>query len=220
MIQKETLKFLKELKKNNNRPWFEKHRPDYETAKSGFLMFTGQVIKSISSFDPPIGNLAAKDCVFRINRDVRFSKDKSPYKTNLAAYFNREGKKGNGAGYYLHLEPGKSFAAGGIWMPLPPQLAGIRQEIDYCFEEWNKLTGSPAFRKNFPGGLDHSDVLLRPPKGYEDSNPAIDFLKMKSFIVRRPFTDSALQQKDFLRSLSSTFRAMYPMLGFLNRAIT
>ena len=117
MLQPSTLQFLTGLKKNNNKSWFEQHRKQYELAREDFHLLVGTAIKSIAGFDAPIGNLSAKECVFRINRDVRFSKDKRPYKNNMAGYFNKGGKKSNGAGYYLHIEPGKSFAAGGIWMP-------------------------------------------------------------------------------------------------------
>lgn len=219
MIQPATLKFLKALKYNNNKVWFEGHRKDFETAKTDFSLFVEQVIKNIAVFDAPIGQLEVKDCIFRINRDVRFSKDKTPYKNNIAGYFNRGGKKSNGAGYYVHIEPGKSFAAGGIWMPLPADLAKIRQEIDYSFDDWKRLTGSSTFKKHFTKGLDNSDVLLRPPKGYEASNAAIGFLKMKSFVIRKRLADAEVLSKVFVKELSKTFNAMKPLIDFLNTAI-
>lgn len=219
MIQLATLKFLKNLKKNNNRPWFEVHRPQFELAKTDILSLAGGIIKHVASFDAPIGALNSKDCLFRINRDVRFSKDKSPYKTNLAAYFNKGGKKSNGSGYYVHIEPGKSFVAGGTWMPLPADLAKIRQEIDYGFDNWNKLTGSPAFKKQFPKGVTADVSLTRPPKGYDENNPAIHFIKMKSFIVSKAFTDAEIQSKSFVKEIAATFKAMKPMIDFLNTAI-
>ena len=218
MLQPSTLKFLKALKKNNNRPWFEEHRKQYETAKEDFLLFAEKLIAGIAAFDPPIAHLKAKDCTFRINRDVRFSKDKSPYKNNIAGYFNRNGKKANGAGYYLHVEPGKSFAAGGLWMPEPKDLAKIRQEIDYSFDAWKKVVGNPAFKKTFTEGV-KGEALVRPPKGYEDSNPAIDFLKLKTFVVSRPFTDTEVQNKTFVKDVAATFKTMKPMIDFLNHAI-
>ena len=101
MLQSTTLKFLKDVKKNNNKMWFDGHRKQYDTVKSDFLLLVEHLITDIASFDKPIGNLEAKKCTFRINRDVRFSKNKDPYKSNLAAYFNKDGKKGIGAGYYL-----------------------------------------------------------------------------------------------------------------------
>ena len=215
MLQSSALQFLKDLKKNNNKPWFDGHRKQYETVKTDFLFLVGQVISAISAFDRPIGSLEAKNCTFRINRDVRFSKNKDPYKNNMAAYFNKDGKKGLGSGYYLHIEPGKSFVAGGIWMPEPPVLAGIRQEIDYSFAEWKKIVESKAFKKIFPEGI-KGDTLTRPPKGYEENNPAIEYIKMKSFIVTRSFTDTEVKSKTFVSNVSKTFQAMKPLIDFLN----
>jgi len=219
MLQSATLKFLTDLKKNNNRSWFEGHRKQYEAVKEDFLLLTEQLITGIATFDPPIAHLKAKECTFRINRDVRFSKDKSPYKNNIACYFNRNGKKGNGSGYYLHIEPGKSFAAGGLWMPEPMALSKIRQEIDYSFDEWKKITGNASFKKSFTEGVKSGDTLVRPPKGYEESNPAIEYLKMKSFIVSKPFSNAEVQSKIFITEVTKTFKVMKPLIDFLNAAI-
>jgi len=149
MLQSPTLKFLKDLQKNNNKAWFDAHRQLYETAKTDFYALVEKLIPATAKFDAPIGQLAVKQCVFRINRDVRFSKNKAPYKNNMACYFNQAGKNGLGAGYYLHIEPGKSFAAGGIWVPEPQVLAGIRQEIDYNFTDWKKVIENKAFKKTY-----------------------------------------------------------------------
>jgi len=219
MLQPSSLKFLKELKKNNNKSWFEQHRNQYEITKADFHAFLEGLIPAVGSFDAPIGNLAVKDCIFRINRDVRFSKDKSPYKSNMAGYFNKGGKKSNGAGYYIHIEPGKSFAGGGIWMPLAPDLSKIRQEIDYNFMEWKKLVNNAAFKKTFTRGVLSDDTLVRPPKGYDETNKAIDYLKMKSFTVMRSFTDAEVQDKAFTKEAAKTFRIMKPMIDFLNTAL-
>ncbi len=219
MLRPSTLQFLKDLKKNNNKPWFESHRNQYETAKTDFHSLLEKLIPLIGAFDKPVGSLVVKDCIFRINRDVRFSKDKSPYKINLAGYFNKGGKKSNGAGYYIHIEPGKSFAGGGIWMPLPPDLSKIRQEIDYNFKDWKKIIGNPSFKKTFTHGIISEDSLVRPPKGYDETNPAIEFLKMKSFTVTRPFTDAEVQNKNFSKEVAKTFLVMQPVINFLNTAI-
>jgi uncharacterized protein (TIGR02453 family) len=218
MIQPSTLIFLKKLKKNNNKTWFDVHRKNYEDVKENFYLLVEKIIEGISVFDPPISQLKAKECTFRINRDVRFSKDKSPYKSNIAAYFNKNGKKGNGAGYYLHIEPGKSFAAGGLWMPEPKDLASIRQEIDYGLNDWKKIIQTPVFKKTFTEGI-KGESLVRPPKGYEPDNPAIEYLKMKSFIVSRPFTDAAILNKQFVNQVTGTFKAMKPLIDYLNAAI-
>lgn len=217
MLHTDTIKFLKDLKKNNNRQWFEQHRKRYEQCKEDILLLTDKLIKGIAAFDPSFAHLKAKECTFRINRDVRFSKDKSPYKNNFASYFNRQGKKGSGAGYYLHIEPGKSFAAGGLWMPEPAQLTKIRQEIDYNFKEWNKITANKAFKKLFTEGI-KGEALVRPPKGYNENNPAISFIKMKSFIVTTPFTDASVTNKNFVKEVQNAFKTMKPLIDFLNAA--
>ncbi|HMI78841.1 MAG TPA: DUF2461 domain-containing protein [Ferruginibacter sp.] len=219
MLQPSVIKFLKGLKKNNNKPWFDKNRDQYEAARSDFHSFLEQLIAAIAVFDKPIGTLAVKECVFRINRDIRFSKDKTPYKSNMAGYFNKDGKKSNGAGYYLHIEPGRSFAAGGMWQPIPPDLAKIRQEIDYNFNDWKKISNAPSFKKMFAEGINSEESLVRPPKGYDDNNPAIEYLKMKNFIVSRSFTDAGVQNKNFVKDVAKTFQAMKPLIDFLNTAI-
>ena len=218
MLQPSTLKFLKDLKKNNNKPWFDEHRKQYENSKADILVLTTQMINAIAIFDKPIGILQPKNCTFRINRDVRFSKNKDPYKSNMAAYFNKDGKKGIGAGYYLHIEPGKSFAAGGIWVPEPAVLAGIRQEIDYNYKEWQNIIKNKSFKKTFTAGIE-GDALVRPPKGYDENNPAIDFIKMKSFIVSKTFTDAEVQNKNFVKNIAGSCVAMKPVIDFINVAL-
>ena len=219
MLQLNTIQFLKDLQKNNNKPWFDANRSKYEAAKTDIRDMVAALIPAIAKFDPPIADLAVNDCTFRINRDVRFSKDKRPYKNNMAAYFSRGGKKASVAGYYFHCEPGKSYAAGGFYSPMPPQLAKIRQEIDYGFDEWKKIIHNKTFSKFFPEGVNGMEVLVRPPKGYDESNPAIEYLKMKHFIVSKPFTDTALQSKTLVKDVAKVFETMKPMLDFLNRAV-
>ncbi len=218
MLNQDTLKFLSGLKRNNNKFWFDAHRNQYDSARKDLLDQVDTLIKRIATFDAPVGNLAPKDCIFRINRDVRFSKDKQPYKTNMAAYFNKGGKKSNGAGYYLHIEPGNSFAAGGIWMPEPAVLAAIRQEIDYSYSDWKKLIEGKIFRKMFPDGLT-GDTLSRPPRGYDELNPAIGYIKMKNFIVSRPLPDTLLFSKKCTAEITEIFRALNPLIDFLNVAV-
>ena len=219
MLSTIVLKFLKNLKQNNNKPWMDLHRNDYEKAKEDFHLFVDEMINNIAKFDTSIGMLKSKECSFRINRDIRFSKDKRPYKNNMAAYFNREGKKGRGAGYYIHIEPGKSFVAAGIWMPEAKDLAAIRQEIDYNFEEWEKILSTASFKNQFKDGIDNSDTLVRPPKGYTDDNPAITYLKFKSFIFRKSFSDKEVLDKSFPKAVSKTFQTVKPVIEFINRSL-
>jgi len=219
MIQKNTINFLKEIKINNNKAWFDANRKQYEEARAAFLLSVEKMIAAISTFDADIANLTAKECIFRINRDVRFSKDKRPYKNNMAAYFNRAGKKGTGAGYYMHVEPGNSFAAAGIWMPEPADLTKIRQEIDYNFDEWKKITGNKIFNTQFAKGIDISNSLVRPPKGYDEENPAIKFIKLKSFVATKSLPDTTLMSNTFITDLTKTFKSVKPMIDFINRSL-
>src|SRR5215813_10747738 len=146
MLQSLTLKFLKELKKNNNKTWFDAHRKQYEAARNDFENFIQSVLDKHAKNDTDLKELTAKKCMFRINRDIRFSKDKSPYKTNFGASMDKGGKKSGLAGYYFHLEPGKSFVGGGIWMPQPDALKKVRQEIDYCLDEFKKIITARRFQ--------------------------------------------------------------------------
>jgi uncharacterized protein (TIGR02453 family) len=221
MIQAQTLQFLEDLKANNNKPWFDANRKTYETAKQNFGEVVGQLIKGIGRFDKAIEetNLQVKDCIFRINRDVRFSKDKSPYKTNFGAWFNAGGKKAHGAGYYFHIDANECFYAGGVWMPESEDLKKIRDEIDYNYEEIKGIIEADSFRKYFPQGLDREAFTTRPPKGYDENNPAIELLKLKSFTVSNTFPVSEVQKRDFTDTILAGFEAMYPYLVFLNRAI-
>jgi uncharacterized protein (TIGR02453 family) len=220
MIQLSTIKFLKDLKKNNSKPWFDANRPVYELAKKDYEIFIQQVIDDLAKSDETIHGLRAKDCMFRINRDVRFAKDKSPYKSNFGAFINKGGKKSILAGYYFHLEPGSSFVGGGLWMPMPKELAQVRQEIDYCFAEFKKIIGSAGFKKSY--GEIHQgegDKLQRVPKGYEAENPAAEFLKLKSFTAMKGIADKDLTAPDLVKESVAALKALQPLIQFINRAI-
>src|SRR5438128_1492585 len=146
MLQPSTLTYIKNLTKNNNKPWFDENRNLFEDAKADFETLVKDIISSFGKVDPDIAPLEAKNCVFRQYRDVRFSKDKTPYKHHMGASFDRGGKKSGFAGYYLHIQPGNSsMAGGGIWMPEAAQLKKIRQEIDYSWEEFTTIINKPSF---------------------------------------------------------------------------
>ncbi len=220
MLQPSTLKFLKGLKKNNNKPWFDSHRSDYESAKADFVNFIQAVIDKHGKKDKTIASLKAKDSIFRINRDVRFSKDKSPYKTNFGASINQGGKKSMLAGYYFHCEPGEAFVGGGIWQPMPPELKKVRQEVDYNFEEFKKIIGSKKFKSVYKELYKGNDVsLVRLPKGYEENNPAAEFLKLKSYLAMTTLSEKDLTSKDLLKKTLLAFEALQPLIEFLNRGI-
>src|SRR5258705_2809673 len=221
MLHPSSLKFLKNLKKNNNRPWFDKNRKVYETAKADFARFIQSVIDQHSKKDITIKNLLAKDCMFRINRDVRFSKDKSPYKSNFGASINKGGRKAvHSAGYYFQVQPGRNFAGGGIWMPEPDELKKLRQQIDYNFAGFKKIIGSKKFKSVY-GDLDRSAefLLSRVPKGYEADNPAVDYLKLKSFVAISFFSDADLTSKGMVKKTVTAFEALQPLIEFINESI-
>lgn len=217
MNMENSLAFLKALGEHNDKSWMDENRKWYETEKKSFEEFVSALLKEIAVFDPAIGDLSPKDCIFRLNRDIRFSKDKSPYKTNFGAAMAIGGKKkSDKAAYYIHIQPEKSFIGGGMWMPEAPVLKKIRQEIDYGFEDFTKLIKAPAFTKHFKT-ID-GETLSRPPKGYEEDNPAIEYLKHKSFTVGKALTNKEVTHKDFLKHTAEAFASMKPFIDFLNRS--
>ncbi|NTW54072.1 MAG: DUF2461 domain-containing protein [Chlorobaculum sp.] len=221
MITKNTLDFLAALKANNNREWFLANKNSYEAAIGDFFGTVATLLQSIARFDPAIAELRPdpKSCIMRIYRDVRFSKDKTPYKTGFFAYVSEGGRKGPLAGYYLHLEPGASFVGGGLYMPEAPVLAKTRLAIDTRFDEWSAVVTDPDLLATFPGGVVPSGETKRPPKGYDDSNPAIHFLKFKGYYTQRFFSDAEVLARDFTDRLAECCRAVMPMVAFLNDAI-
>jgi uncharacterized protein (TIGR02453 family) len=217
MIQKSTFDFLTKLKKNNTKEWFDKNRPEYEIAKTDYKEFIAALIQTIARFDPSVKTLEPKHCIFRINRDIRFSNDKTPYKINLGATIGPGGKKSYDAGYYIHIQPGASFLAGGVWRPPAPQLHAIRQEIDYNVPEFKKIISHKDFKKYF-GSLSEEDKVKTTPKGYDKSHSEIESLKLKSFIMVYDLKDKEVLSKDFNHLCADVFKAMYPMNLFLRRA--
>lgn len=218
MIRPETMKFLKAIKRNNNKEWFHKNKESYQPARENFLEFITGVLDKLKLHDQDLSAIEPSKCLFRINRDIRFSKNKNPNKTNFGANPSKGGRKVYRAGYYFHLEPGMSFLAGGIWMPEGEDLAKIRQEIDYCFPEFKSIVSDKKFKSGF-GNLDREAELTRPPKGYEADNPAIDFLKLKSFTVTAPLTDAQVTSNQLTKITLEHFKVIIPFVHFLNRAI-
>lgn len=219
MLQPSTITFLRQLKKHNEKSWFDDHKDKYLAAKADFDDFIQRLLIEYGKTDPDIATLTLKECVFRIYRDVRFSKDKTPYKTHFAAGMNKGGKKVHFPGYYLHVGPGgNSFAGGGIWRPSGEMLRKVRQEIDYNFDEFLSIIQKPSFKKCF-GTLSQEDKLMRPPQGYDAGNPAIDYLKLRSFIASRNFSDKELTQPGFFKKIIQTFETLKPLIDFLERAL-
>lgn len=192
----------------------------YLEAKAEFEDLVSKVIIEIGKFDPAIATLQAKNCVYRQYRDVRFSKDKTPYKVHMGAYLNPGGKKVNTPGYYLHLEPGnKNIFGGGLWEPVKDDLKKVRQEIDYNLAEWEKIINSKKTKSSYPEGLSTEGALKSRPAGYDLENPAIEYLKLKSFLLSHSFTDKEVEEKSFVKEVAKHATNLKPLLDFLNKAL-
>lgn len=218
MIKRETLAFLTELAENNDREWFAEHKERYETAKLDVLAFVDQLIPELAAVDPEFPlETQAKKCLMRIYRDIRFSKNKAPYKNNYGISFAVRNRNGNGPEYYLHLQPGKSFFATGYWMPEAPMLKLIREEIDYNADEFLEIIENTTFSEIFT--LSTEDTLKKAPKGYDPEHPHIALLKLKSFIASFPISDEDLFKPTIVNQLKKAFKAGYPFVQFLRKAI-
>ena len=217
IINKSTLDFLADLKLNNYREWFQKNRKRYEDAKSNYESFVQAAIDQISDFDPILKGLEVKNCTYRINRDIRFSNDKTLYKSHLGAFIVRGGKN-NGdrlAGYYLHVEPGgNSMIAGGAYIPPTPWLSAIREKIDEQGEKFVKILKNKELVRLF--GEIEGEKLKSAPKGYPKDHPYIEYLKLKSFLVSKVFTDKEVTSKEWFGMLIEACRVMKPLNDFLN----
>ena len=214
---KEILEFLKDLEANNNRDWFEKNRQRYEQTRKEFMTFTGMMINEIRKFDDELPLLNPKDCVFRIFREVRFSNDKSPYKTNYGSYMARGGFKAGFAGYYFHLSPEECFQSGGIYMPPPDHLQAIRQEIYYRPEDYLALINDANFKKICTD--EYFDSLKTAPKGYPKDWEYIDLLKPRNYAFGHHLRREEITSEDLLTNLIERFKIISPLNRYLNRAI-
>ncbi|MEY4929428.1 MAG: hypothetical protein RI909_152 [Bacteroidota bacterium] len=212
------IRFLKAVSKNNNREWFEKNKSKYLEAKLNFEDFLEAFHRELLTFDESLAGLNPRKLGFRIYRDVRFSKDKRPYKVNMGAGFSEHGKMEQEPGYYVHIEPGKSFLAGGLYMPEPENLAKIRQEIDYNTDVFLKILNDKKFKKLFPA-LGDFDKLKTAPKGYPKDHPHIDLLKHKSYIVSHSFTDAEVLDKKFAKKAAEVAKTLKPLNDFLKAAV-
>ncbi len=217
MITNTVFSFLEQLKLNNDRDWFHENKKLYDQAKTDFELFVNLMINEVGKFDKEVVSVSAKESIFRIFRDVRFSGDKSPYKTNFGAFVSAGGKKSSMAGYYFHVEPGNCMLAGGIYMPPSPALKAVRQEIYENTEEFKEIISAPDFINNFHQL--EGDKLSAAPRGFPRDFKDIDLLKYKNYLVMHELRDKELKEKDFLTKMSSVYKAMTPLNHFINRAI-
>lgn len=215
-IKKSSLDFMTSLNYNNNRDWFIKNKQAYLDAKENFESIIQEIINRITQFDPILKGLEVKNCVYRINRDIRFSNDKSPYKTHFGAFIVRGGKKNADkfAGYYIHVEPGKSIIAGGAYVPPKPWLSAIREKIDSEPETLLKIINSKDFKKYF--GTVDGEKLKKAPKGYPSDHPNIDLLRLKSFLVVNEVNDALALSDKYLNHTINVLQVMKPFNDFLS----
>ncbi|PZU83613.1 MAG: TIGR02453 family protein [Chryseobacterium sp.] len=217
IIHPETLNFLSTLEINNNREWFNENKHLYLSAKENVENVVNEIISGVSEFDNSLERLEAKNCIFRIYKDTRFSKDKTPYKTNIGASLVEKGPKTlNHAGYYIHLEPGKSFLAGGVYMTEPKNLKAIRERISAEGDEFLKILNKKTFKDNLEL---RGDKLVKVPQGFDKENPMGDYLKFKQFTVFHPLSNEDVLDKNFVKNTVNIFEKIYPFNSFLNEAI-
>lgn len=213
MLSQSTLQFLRELAENNNRDWFTENRKRYETSKKDLEKLVEAVLKGVNEFES-LPNTEVKDCIFRINRDVRFSKDKSPYKQWFSAAIGPGGRHSGRTDFYLHIQPGESFLGAGMWAPTPKHLAKFRQEIDFNPQELKSIIEAPAFRDYFPEIWGES--LQRMPKGYPENHPDIALLKRKQLFFMHKYSDADVTSPGFAAEIVKGCRLIKPYCDYLN----
>jgi uncharacterized protein (TIGR02453 family) len=215
---KEFFKFLKELQANNNREWFKEHKPCYDALYRDFVETVRQLIAKIATFDPEVAGLDAKSCIYRIYRDIRFSHDKTPYKTHFGAYMTGYGGRTSPyGGYYLHIEPGNSLVSGGVWCPTPAMLKRLRQDIYDNADEFTAIIEDEKFKKVY-GELE-GEVLKRVPDGFPKDSPRGDLLRHKNFIVSAVKPEEFFYSKDWMDEVVENFSVLYPFNRFLNYTV-
>ncbi|MBT9391672.1 DUF2461 domain-containing protein [Hymenobacter sp. NST-14] len=218
MNQSALFDFLQDLARHNEREWFQAHKPTYDALRREFEGLVGQILRELAAAEPALATLEARKCIFRIYRDVRFSKRKEPYKTHFSAYFAVGGKHSAGPGYYFQLGPnGQTMLAGGIYQPDKEQLTRIRQEIDYNGPALHAILENPDFRQFYPGL--EGEQLKRPPAGYPANHPDLDLLRHKSFVVAHHLPDATVRQLHLAEYVPAAFRAQRPFADFLREAV-
>jgi uncharacterized protein (TIGR02453 family) len=220
MITKEALQFLEDLIANNNTDWMHANKKRYDNYKKDYHSYIASLLAEMKPLDKSLEPLEVKNCTFRINRDIRFSKDKSPYKTNMGVWFTQNKFRKNSPGYYIHFEKGNSFIAGGVWCPEPEELKKIRKEIAFFYEDLEAIVTNKTFKTEFKAlTRDENNTLKKAPKDFESTHPAIEFLKLKSFTASEKIEDTLFTNKDFCKIVAQKLIVLKPLNDFLNRAL-
>jgi uncharacterized protein (TIGR02453 family) len=220
MLSKDSLQFLDDLKANNNREWFLENKKRYEIFKKDYHQLVADFLNIMKPLDPTLEMLEVKNCTFRINRDIRFSKDKSPYKDHIGVWLSSGSKGMNRSGYYVHIARTGSFIAGGLYCPEANDLKKVRKEIAYFHEDLEAILKEKSFQKEF-GDFDRNEgnMLKNPPRGYEKEHPAIELLKLKSFETSQKFDIEEVTKEDFVSKMTQKLIMLKPLNDFINRAL-
>lgn len=223
MIEKETLLFLDDLRRNNYKEWFHANRARYDAAKANVLDNAARLVEGINAFDPSLGYPDVSKLIYRINRNMRFSPDKTPYKTHFGLIMNADGDRHSPlSGYYMHVEPGgMSVVSCGLYMPeaMSGSLAAIRTAIDTHWDEFSAIVNEPEFKEHI-GGLSREDkVLKRVPRGFSADSPAAEYLKLNHFYVWKHLPDELVTSPDYIPEALRLYRLMKPLNDFLNRVV-
>lgn len=221
MLTKDSVQFLEDLRANNNRDWFLENKKRYEVFKKDYHQLVGDFLNAMKPLDSSLEMLEIKNCTFRINRDIRFSKDKSPYKDHMGIWLSSGVKGMNRSGYYVHIAKDSSFIAGGLYCPEADDLKKMRKEIAFFYEDLYEILADKNFKKEFRNfDRNENNVLKNPPRGYEKEHPAIEFLKLKSFETSHKFDINQITQPDFVAKMSKKLILLKPLNDFINRALT
>ena len=221
MLSKDSLQFLDDLKANNNRDWFLDNKKRYEVFKKDYQQLVADFLDAMKPLDPTLKMLEVKNCTFRINRDIRFSKDKSPYKDHVGIWMSSGAKGMNRSGYYVHIARAGSFIAGGFYCPEAEDLKKVRKEIAFFHDDLEEIMHDKNFQKEF-GDFDRNEknLLKNPPRGYEKDHPAIEYLKLKSFETSQKFNIEEVLKEGFVSKMTEKLIVLKPLNDFINRALT
>ena len=210
--------FLLDLEQNNNRDWFQQNKKRYDVALKNVQEFVNQTIAGISAFDASVSSQNAKDCIFRIYRDIRFSHDKMPYKTHFGAFITPNGKKSGNSGYYIHIQHNASFVVGGLWAPEPPVLKRIREEIYYAPEELVGILEDKTFKSTF-GELINEGNLKKPPKNYPVDFEYIKLLQYRHFCAEKAVSNTEVTAENFLKKCLQILEISAPLVKYMNKVL-
>jgi uncharacterized protein (TIGR02453 family) len=220
MLTQNAINFIEDLKQNNNTEWMHANKKRYDDFKKDYHAWINSLLLEMKPLDKSLEILEVKNCTFRINRDIRFSKDKQPYKTNIGMWMSMDKNRKNSPGYYIHFETANSFIAGGCWCPEPNELKKIRTEIAFFTNDFNVVLDDKKFKSEFKTlTYDEKNTLKNAPKGFDVNHPSLDFLKMKSFTASQKIDDKVFNNKDFAKIIAQKIIALKPLNEFLNRAL-